>query len=70
MLVIWRIKRILKVSETYERIICPNCNGFGKVIHTKRISVDEDKNLERVCSYCNGKMIVNRRTLIEDLDIE
>lgn len=56
--------------ETYERIVCPNCNGFGKIIRTKRTSVDEDEILEEVCNYCNGKMIVNRRTFIEDLDIK
>ena len=60
----------MKVSETYKRIICPNCNGLGKLIHTNRISIDEDEDLEEVCNYCNGKMIVNRRILIEDLDID
>lgn len=59
----------MEVSEKFENIICPMCNGNGKIKHSRRISC-EDEYWEEKCNYCNGKRIVKRRTLIEDLEVD
>ena len=60
----------MEVSEKFENIICPICQGNGKIYQSRRKSCDEYETWEEKCDYCNGKRIVNRRTLIEDLQVE
>ena len=60
----------MEVSEKFENIICPVCSGNGKIQHSSQITFDEDEYWEEKCSYCNGKRIVKRRTLIEDLQVD
>ena len=59
----------MEVSEKFENIICPICNGNGKIKHSRRISYDEDEYWEEKCNYCKGKRIVKRRTLVEDMEV-
>lgn len=62
--------RFLKVSEHYEKIICPKCNGNGKIQHSNRVNWDEYEYWEEKCNYCNGRRIVMRKTVVEDLEVE
>lgn len=60
----------MEVSEKFENIICPICGGNGKIQHSRRITWDEEEYWEEKCNYCNGKRIVKRRTLVEDLEVD
>ena len=60
----------MKISDKQEIIICPKCNGNGKFIHSERITWNEDEYWEEKCDYCNGKIVVERRTLVEDFEVE
>ena len=60
----------MKVSEKFENIICPVCSGNGKIQQSNQITFGEDEYWEEKCNYCNGKRIVKRRTLIEDLEVD
>lgn len=60
----------MEVSEKFENIICPICGGYGKIQHSRRITWDEEEYWEEKCNYCNGKRIVKRRTLVEDMEVD
>lgn len=60
----------MEVSEKFENIICPKCNGDGKIQYSKRLNFYETQFWEEKCNYCNGKRIVKRRTLVEDLEVD
>ena len=58
----------MKVLEKFENIICPICNGNGKIQCSKRLNCYEDQSWEEKCNYCNGKRIVLIQKLVEFLD--
>ena len=60
----------MEVSEKFENIICPKCNGNGKIQYSKRLNCCKYQFWEEKCNYCNGKRIVKRRTLVEDLEVD
>ena len=38
--------------------------------YSKRLNFYETQFWEEKCNYCNGKRIVKRRTLVEDIEVD
>ena len=60
----------MKVSEHCERIVCPKCNGNGKIKYSNRVGWDKYEYWEERCNYCKGKRILIRKTVVEDLEVD
>ena len=63
----------MKVLEKFENIICPICNGNGKIQCSKRLNCYEDQSWEEKCNYCNGKRCFKNRhkqTYLLDCEVE
>lgn len=57
------------VEQKEWNIVCPKCNGEGKITKSERCSSNEDSVTEHVCSYCNGNRVVIRKVTIEDIRV-
>lgn len=54
----------IKGNVTEEQIIlCPNCHGIGYVEHDKRINAYETETKRVACILCDGKRVINRKTI-------